>query len=134
MKHEQVILGNVPSKANQYKIITLGGHGSLAKTKALKEYEQKFYLQCGAYRNKNIQGFFELYVDVYFHSNRPDLDNSLKCLLDCLQTCKAIKNDRNCVKIVANKFVDKNNPRIEFTIVEIKGIQEKDSKLTELLE
>lgn len=134
MKHEQVILGNAPSKANQYKIITLGGHGSLAKTQALKEYEQKFYLQCGAYRNKNIQGFFELYVDVYFHSNRPDLDNSLKCLLDCLQTCKAIKNDRNCVKIVANKFVDKNNPRIEFTIVEVKGIQEKDSKLPELLE
>lgn len=119
MKHEQVILGNAPSKANQYKIITLGGHGSLAKTKALNEYEQKFYLQCGAYRNKNIQGFFELYVDVYFHSNQPDLDNSLKCLLDCLQTCKAIKNDRNCVKIVANKFIDKNNPRIEFTIIEV---------------
>lgn len=132
MKHEQVILGNAPSKANQYKIITLGGHGSLAKTRALKEYEQKFYLQCGAYRNKNIQGFFELYVDVYFRSNQPDLDNSLKCLLDCLQTCKAIKNDRNCVKIVANKFVDKNNPRVEFTIVEVKGIQEKDSKLPEL--
>ena len=132
MKHEQVILGNAPSKANQYKIITLGGHGSLAKTQALKEYEQKFYLQCGAYRNKNIQGFFELYVDVYFHSNQPDLDNSLKCLLDCLQTCKAIKNDRNCVKIVANKFVDKNNPRIEFTIVEVKGVQEKDSKQPEL--
>nr|DAQ19281.1 MAG TPA: Endodeoxyribonuclease RusA [Caudoviricetes sp.] len=132
MKHEQVILGNAPSKANQYKIITLGGHGSLAKTSALKEYEKKFYLQCGAYRNKNIQGFFELYVDVYFHSNQPDLDNSLKCLLDCLQTCKAIKNDRNCVKIVANKFVDKNNPRIEFTIVEVKGVQEKNSKQPEL--
>ena len=134
MKHEQVIYGNAPSKANQYKIITLGGHGSLAKTQALKEYEQKFYLQCGAYRNKNIQGFFELYVDVYFHSNQPDLDNSLKCLLDCLQTCKAIKNDRNCVKIVANKFVDKNNPRIEFTIVEVSGVQEKNSKQPELFE
>lgn len=132
MKHEQVILGNAPSKANQYKIITLDGHGSLAKTSALKEYEKKFYLQCGAYRNKNIQGFFELYVDVYFHSNQPDLDNSLKCLLDCLQTCKAIKNDRNCVKIVANKFIDKNNPRVEFTIVEVKDIEVKDSKQPEL--
>ena len=132
MKHEQVILGNAPSKANQYKIITLDGHGSLAKTSALKEYEKKFYLQCGAYRNKNIQGFFELYVDVYFHSNQPDLDNSLKCLLDCLQTCKAIKNDRNWVKIVANKFIDKNNPRVEFTIVEVKDIEVKDSKQPEL--
>lgn len=118
MKHQAVIYGNAPSKANQYKIITLGGHGSLAKTKALKEYEERFYLQC-SYRNRNIQGFFELYVDVYFHSNQPDLDNSLKCLLDCLQGCKAIKNDRNCVKIVANKFIDKQNPRIEFTINEV---------------
>ena len=133
MKHEAVIYGNAPSKANQYKIITLGGHGSLAKTSALKEYEKKFYLQC-SYRNKNIQGFFELYVDVYFHSNQPDLDNSLKCLLDCLQTCKAIKNDRNCVKIVANKFIDKNNPRIEFTIVEVGNIEVKDSSQPKLFE
>ena len=79
-------------------------------------------------RNKNIKGFFELYVDVYFQSNQPDLDNSLKGLLDCLQTCKAIKNDRNCVKIVANKFIDKLNPRLEFTIVEVSGIEERSSK------
>ena len=127
MKHEQVIYGSVPSKSNCYKIITLGGHGSLAKTAAMKAFEEKFYLQCGAYRNKNIQGFFELYADVYFQSNQPDLDNSLKGLLDCLQGCKAIKNDRNCVKIVANKFIDKNNPRIEFTIVEVGGVEHRDS-------
>ena len=134
MKHEQVILGSVPSKSNCYKIITLGGHGSLAKTSAMKEFEKKFYLQCGAYRNKNIKGFFELYVDVYFQSNLPDLDNSLKGLLDCLQTCKAIKNDRNCVKIVANKFIDKLNPRLEFTIVEVSGIEERNSKEPQLFE
>lgn len=127
MKHEQVILGQPPSKANTYRIITIKGHGSLCKTPALKAYEEKFYLQCG-YRNKNISGFFELYVDVYFHSNQPDLDNSLKVVLDCLQSCRAIKNDRNCVKIVANKFIDKLNPRIEFTIVEVNGIDEKNSQ------
>lgn len=127
MKHEQVILGQPPSKSNSYRIITMHGHGSLAKTKALKEYESKFYLQCGAYRGRNITGFFELYIDVYFHSNQPDLDNALKSTLDCLQACKAIKNDRNCVKIVAQKFIDKNNPRIEFTIVEVTGIETRDS-------
>jgi len=131
MKHEVVIYGSIPSKSNQYKIITLNGHGSLAKTSAMKEFEKKFYLQCG-YRNRNIQGFFELYANVYFQSNQPDLDNSLKGLLDCLQTCKAIKNDRNCVKIVANKYIDKNNPRIEFTIVEVKDIEVRDSKQPEL--
>lgn len=133
MKHEVVIYGSVPSKSNSYKIITIGGHASLAKTSAMKEFEKRFYLQCG-YRNRNIQGFFELYADVYFQSNQPDLDNSLKGLLDCLQTCKAIKNDRNCVKIVANKYIDKNNPRIEFTIVEVKDIEVKDSKQPELFD
>ena len=132
MKHEVVIYGSVPSKSNQYKIVTLNGHGSLAKTSTMKEFEKKFYLQCGAYRNRNIQGFFELYADVYFQSNQPDLDNALKGLLDCLQSCNAIKNDRNCVKIVANKFIDKNNPRIEFTLVEVAGVAEKNSKQPEL--
>ena len=128
MKHEQTIYAQPPSKSNQYRIVTINGHGSLAKTQAMKEFEKKFYLQCGAYRNKNIAGFFELYADVYFQSNQPDLDNSLKGLLDCLQNCKAIKNDRNCVKIVANKFIDKNNPRIEFTLVEVNGIEKRDSR------
>lgn len=132
MRHECVIYGSIPSKSNQYRIVTLGGHGSLAKTSAMKAFEEKFYLQCGAYRNRMIQGFFELYADVYFQSNQPDLDNSLKGLLDCLQGCKAIKNDRNCVKIVANKFIDKVTPRIEFTLVEVGGITEKNSKEPEL--
>ena len=133
MKHEAVVYGSVPSKSNCYKIVTLCGHGSLAKTPAMKEFEKKFFLQC-SYRNRNICGFFELYVDVYFQSNQPDLDNSLKGLLDCLQGCKAIKNDRNCVKIVANKFIDKNNPRIEFTIVEANGIEKRDSKQPSLFD
>ena len=110
MTHEQVIYGQPPSKSNQYRIITLHGHGSLAKTSAMKAYEKKFYLECGAYRNRNISGFFELYVDVYF------------------QTCNAIKNDRNCVKIVANKFIDRVRPRIEFTIKEVGGVEKRDSK------
>lgn len=120
MEHEwQTILGQIPSKSNQYKVITLHGHGSLAKTKGLKEYEQSFYMQVGAYRNLMIEGYFELYVRVYFTSMSHDLDNSLKCLLDCLQYTKTIKNDNRCVKIVAEKFLDKERPRIEFKIITI---------------
>ena len=118
--NNQVIIGQVPSKSNCYKIITLNGHGSLAKSKALKEYEKSFYLQCNIYRNKNIKGLFELTINVYNSSQRPDLDNSFKIVLDCLQTAKAIENDRNCIKIVAQKFVDKLNPRVEFSLIEIK--------------
>ena len=134
MKHEQIIYNNPPSKSNSYRIITINGHGSLTKTDALKKYEKDFYLQCGSYRNKKIKGFFELYIDVYFSSNRPDLDNALKSTLDCLQTCNAITNDRNCVKIVANKFIDPIRPRLEFTIIEVGGIEERNSKEPVLFE
>lgn len=134
MKHEQVIYGTPPSKSNQYKIITFNGHGSLAKTDAMKEYERDFYLQCGAYRNKKIKNFFELSIDVYLPNKRQDLDNILKGVLDCLQACKAIENDRWCVKITAEKFVDPIRPRIEFTITEVEGIQVRKSNEPSLFE
>lgn len=115
----QTITGNVPSKSNQYRIITLKGHGSLAKTKALKEYENTFFMQSGKYRNLNIDKYFEYHVKVFYPSMRTDIDNSLKIQLDCLQKCKAIKNDNLCIKVVAEKFIDKENPRVEFKIVTI---------------
>lgn len=113
-----IIYGSVPSKSNCYKVVTVRGHGSLAKTTKLKEYEDRFYLQCSL-RNQMLTGFFELHVRVFYENMRPDLDNCLKILLDCLQSCKAIKNDRQCVKIVAEKFIDKVNPRVEIEIKEI---------------
>jgi len=116
----QVIYGKVPSKSNTYKIVTIGGHSSLAKTPKLKEYENSFYLQCNGYRNKGIKGLFELTVNVFNESQRPDLDNAFKVILDSLQHYGAITNDRNCIKITAQKFVDKKNPRIEFNLIEIK--------------
>jgi Holliday junction resolvase RusA-like endonuclease len=112
------IQGKIPSKSNSYKIITIAGHSSLGKQKVLKEYEQSFFLQCPL-RGKNIAGYFKLSVDVYYENMRPDLDNCLKILLDCLQQCKAIKNDRQCVEIHARKLIDKNNPRVEFIIEEV---------------
>lgn len=119
MIHEkQIIKGKIPSKSNCYKIVTLHGHGSLAKQKILKEYEKSFYLQCSL-RDAKIKGFFKLSADVYHENMRPDLDNAFKILLDCLQSCKAINNDRQCVEINARKLVDKDNPRVEFLIEEV---------------
>lgn len=116
----QTIIGKCPSKSNCYKVIKVGAHASLAKTKTLTDYEKSFYLQCNTYRNKNINGLFEIYLKVYYDSNRADLDNSLKIILDCLQKVNAIKNDNNCVKIVAEKYIDKIKPRIEFELHAIK--------------
>lgn len=130
-KKEHIILGQPPSKSNSYRIVKIGNHSSLAKTPALKKYESSFYKQCSL-RDANISGFFELYVDAFFQSNQPDLDNSLKVILDCLQLCKAIKNDRYCTKVVARKFIDKNNPRIEFSISEVANVEVCDSSQPKL--
>ena len=115
-KEYQTITGNVPSKSNSYMVVTINGHASLSKTPALTAYECKFYIQCNKYRNAGIAGYFELYLKVFYPSERSDLDNSLKIILDCLQKVNAIRNDNKCVKIVAEKYLDKKCPRIEFFI------------------
>lgn len=115
MEQKNIIYGEIPSKSNCYKVITISGHGSLAKQPKLKEYEENFYLQCKL-RDRHMKDQFALVVDVFFTSMRHDLDNAFKILLDCLQQCGAIKNDNQCTRIVARKFVDKKEPRIEFTI------------------
>ena len=116
---KQVINGKVPSKSNSYRIIKIGRYCSLTKTFKQKKKKKSFYLQCDKYRNKMIQGLFELELNVYYENQRPDLDNCFKIVLDCLQGCMAIKNDRNCIKILAQKFIDKKEPRIEFIIKEV---------------
>lgn len=112
---KEIIYGNTPSKSNCYRF----ANNIMYKTKSLKDYEDSFFWQCSKYRDKNINGAFEFYIDVFYQSKRSDLDNSLKVVLDCLQKVKAIKNDNNCCKIVAQKFIDKTNPRIEFEIKEL---------------
>ena len=117
----QTVYGVVPSKSNCYKIITFKtktgkSHASLAKTKQLAQYEKDFYIQCNLYRNANIQGYFQFDADVYYPNQRSDLDNSAKVLLDCLQKIGAFPNDNKLVCLRMNKFLDKLNPRVEFTI------------------
>ncbi len=109
------ILGQVPSKSNGYKI----GNNRLYKSKELKEYEQRFIWQYAAATGRQIETIkekFAIEILVYFQSNRSDLDNSSKIILDCLQNCKAIENDRLCHELHMVKFIDKENPRIEFQI------------------
>lgn len=120
-KGKQIIYGNIPSKSNSYKIITIKSkktgkvHGSLGKTQKLKKYEEDFIKQAGLYRNANL-GEFEIYVDVFFPTRMSDLDNSLKILLDCLQKVNAIQNDNKCMGIVARRRLDPGSPRIEFEL------------------
>ena len=119
MEYIGKVMGLPPSKSNSYRIITLGGHASLTKTTAMDKYEENFLWQVGNIRGANISSVFEFYIDVFFPSKRSDLDGCLKGVLDCLQKARVIKNDNNCCLIHARKFIDKENPRVEFKIVTI---------------
>ena len=116
-----IIAGNVPSKSNQYKVIKLGNKCSLGKQSQLKSYENSFKLQMLNYTYELIESNFKFVIDVYYDSRRPDLDNSLKVVLDCLQKAQAIKNDNKCLEIIAKKHLDKEKPRIEFEIIPIQN-------------
>lgn len=123
------IRGNTPSKSNSYKIILIRSktgksHASLAKTKGLKEYEQYFFMQFPPkYRELNLDHYFKLEGTVYYPSNRADLDNSLKVVLDCLQKVTGtIKNDNKCININVHRAVDKVDPRIEMQLVILKHL------------
>lgn len=108
------ILGQVPSKSNGYRI----ANNRMYKSIDLKSYEVSFEWQIKKHLNENesVEVPFQIWIEVYFQSNRSDLDNAAKVILDCLQTSGVIKNDRLCQVLVMKKHIDKDNPRIEFRI------------------
>lgn len=116
-----VIQGQVPSKSNGYKI----GNNRLYKSKELKDYEDRFEWLLALAKGKPsepIKDKFMIEIAVYFQSNRSDLDNAAKIILDCLQNSGVIENDRLCHKLIMYKFIDKNNPRIEFDIIKLNDL------------
>ena len=90
MEYKGKVIGTPPSKSNAYRIITINGHASLTKTKAMHAYEESFLWQVGSIRDANINVPFEFYLDVYFPSKRSDLDGCFKGILDCLQKAKVM--------------------------------------------
>ena len=51
-----------------------------------------------------------LYAEIYYRSRRSDL--STETLMDTLQLAGVIKNDRQIRRVIAEAFVDKDNPRV----------------------
>jgi crossover junction endodeoxyribonuclease RusA len=70
------------------------------------------------YRGKALGCDIGLDIDFYVPNQRSDLDNLLKGLLDCLTGIIYI-DDKQIVEILARKYVDKKEPRIEIIINEL---------------
>lgn len=116
----EIIYGQIIAKANHYQAVPgKFGQKRIIKDEIIRAYERSFMEQCKVYRNRRISSRFRLFVRVWHSSERFDLDNSLKTLLDCLQMVGAITDDKLCYQIEAEKHLDKYRPRIEFAILEV---------------
>ena len=116
----EVIHGQIIAKANHYQAVPgKGDTKRIIKDGKIRAYERNFMQQCKMYRNRRISSRFRLFVRVWHSSERFDLDNSLKTLLDCLQMVNAITDDKLCYQIEAEKHLDKYHPRIEFALLEV---------------
>ena len=108
----ETIYGTVPSKSNSYRI----AGRFMYKTKALKDYEASFIEQCKVYKDANLEGNLRINLKVYYPNRKSDLDGVTKAVLDLLQKVKAFENDNKVAELFLLKGLDKENPRIEFSI------------------
>lgn len=114
------ILGDVPSKSNSYKIITLRYRDGrtiarLGKTSKLQAYERAFSLQCRG-KGLHISEPFKCEIDVFFGNRQKDIDNASKCLLDCLTQNDVIKDDVLCTDLILHKHIDRKRPRVNIRL------------------
>lgn len=124
MKFYAQISGSVPSKSNCYGVGKIGNRCSMYKTKKLKDYEKLFGYQIQEFKHKSkielpVDSEFMATILVTYENKRSDLDNSLKIILDCLQSFGVIKNDNLCYRLEVHKRIDKNNPMVEIEIERI---------------
>lgn len=116
--------GELASKSNSRQIVKIGNMTRLIKSKDARHYMQNFKQLF--YRQDRIpfEGSVRMLAVCYYRNRVRDLDVAL--LQDCLQEgdlkklgAGIIKNDRQVVEIHAIRMIDKDNPRVVFTLEEI---------------
>ncbi len=68
---------------------------------------------------------YALIVKVYRSVNRGDLDNYVKTVLDAMQDAGLFADDSQIDRITGEKFIDRENPRIVFTLKQTCGVDQK---------
>lgn len=114
---KNLTLKTVPISVNALyrgrRFLTKEGKG----TKEAMGYEAK-----SQFRGKPLKCVIGLDIDFYVPNMRSDLDNLLKATLDCL-TGIIWEDDRQVIEILARKYQEKKNPRIELTVNDLSTLQ-----------
>lgn len=94
------IHGRIPTKKNRYRISRNGG---FFKPKDVTDFERMFGKEVAAQRVGMVRGPFRISVELLVGEHEPDLDGAVTTILDCLQLCEVIANDKDAVMIQASK-------------------------------
>jgi len=114
----KIILKGIPQSTNNlYKSTCRNGYPTVYMTadgKAMKEsYKWQAKVQ---WKKKMLESDVELDIKLYFQDKRKrDWDNYHKIAMDALEGI-VIENDSQIQKVVVEKFIDKDNPRIEIYV------------------
>lgn len=120
-----VITLPIPPSTNRLWITKSGGGGkTLAKPYRQWLADAGWLLE--TQRPRRITGPVEIKVDASRPSQRRDLDNLLKALLDLLVRHKVITDDRH-VEAISARWVPQGIPGVRITIREAKGGQKTKS-------
>lgn len=122
-----VIRGEAASKANSRSIVTFGGRPASIKSAKARSFEAVAMMQIPAAAKRMFSSPVAVRLDMYYASNRPDLDESV--VLDVLQARftgtgakrKLVRagvylNDRQVVEKHVFKHIDAGNPRVEIEV------------------
>lgn len=125
-----VIHGQTFSKSNSRIFTYISGKPRLIKKKEVQDFVNTSLLQLKSQlrNHTTFEGKVIFEANIYYRSNRSDLDESL--LMDIVEQKKdkktgiilfkgIYKNDRQIVEKHIYKHIDKNNPRAEITVTEI---------------
>jgi len=105
-----------PPSANKLKRIVTTARGAfMAKTGQATEYSKSVGRIATLEKVAMIEGPIAIRMNVYRPIRRGDLDNTIKAVQDSL-TGIAFRDDDQIVRIVANRYDDKLNPRVEIWI------------------
>ena len=113
MRIEITLKGEPVSKKNSYKI---GKYGGLYKPEKITEWENDCYTQI---REQNVPMLAAKYKIHYmaFLKRDKDIDNVIVSVNDVLQNAAVIDNDKNIIKIEAEKIVSKmKEPKVMIII------------------
>lgn len=120
------ISGELASKANSRKLVTIHGKPRFIKSDKAREWERIALYQIPPDHKLGLTGAIRMTATIYYASNRPDLDPSL--LMDVLQKAGVYANDRQIQEQHLYKRKDPLNPRVLVVLEEFIPQQEEPAQ------